>query len=222
VAKQGDPVVAQIVASKYPDEPDPFDVEVMLRTHQEAHPTLGPLFKTLHAFADRTLEEFFWDTPDIPHPVIATEKDRGTRLGYYTSMDGYTLIHRVNLNVHALRNGAEAAETLAHELVHLWQDHVGRPCKRNYHAAEFHARMAEYGIETKGRRGEHHGYTTGRWQAWMEENSDLNLEQFILPGADATKPRKMLKQACPCGYSFRTRVPRACICLECEQPYEVV
>jgi hypothetical protein len=105
-------------------------------------------------------------------------------------------------------------------MVHLWQEHVGRPCKRNYHNAEFHARMAQYGIETAGKLGKHIGYSDGRWQAWLEENNDLDLDAFVLPGSERKAPRKMLKQACPCGYSFRTRVFRAVTCDECGMPYE--
>lgn len=200
------------------------DITTMLRTHQEGDELLGGLFRALHTFADRTIDEFYQDTPDLPYPVVCMEKDRRNRLGYYTIRDGYTLVHRINLNPYSLKNGVEAAETLAHEMVHLWQAHVGRPCQRNYHSAEFHARMALYGIETHGKRGHHRGYCEDVWAQWMARNSDLELDKYILPGADQTPRRQLTKFACPdCGFSFRTRREDAyVICMndDCNVPME--
>lgn len=204
---------------------DTLDITMRLRQHQEQDPILGALFAALHTFADRTIERFYEDTPDLPYPVVAMEKDRRTRLGYYTQRDGYTLVHRINLNPYALRTGEEAAETLAHEIVHLWQEHIGKPCQRNYHGAEFHRRMATYGIETKGKKGAHVGYVEGdpTWPNWMVENEDLQLDKFVLPGADAKPTRKLLKLQCPdCGMSVRNRQPVRLMCLECTEELEVV
>lgn len=200
-----------------------LDITMRLRAHQEADPTLGRLFGALHTFADRTIERFFEDTPDLPYPVVAMEKDRRNRLGYYTSQDGYTLVHRINLNPFALKTGEQAAETLAHELVHLWQGHVGRPIKRNYHSSEFHTRMRLYGIETDGKKGTHVRYIDSTWPNWLVENEDLNLAKFILPGSDQDEPRKMTKHQCPdCGVSFRSRRTLAVMCLDCTVPFEIV
>lgn len=202
---------------------DSIDIVEALRAHQAEDPLLGPLFQALHTFADRTLERFFEDTPDMPHPVVAFEKDRRTRLGYYTSRDGYALIHRINLNPFSLRNGAEAAETLAHEMVHLWQAHVGRPCQRNYHGKEFHDRMLTYGIISDGKRGYHKGYEGDTWAQWMEENADLDLAAFLLPGMDAKPTRKLLKLQCPdCGNSVRNRNAISIICGDCHVPFDVI
>lgn len=201
---------------------DTLNIAMSLRAHQETDPTLGRLFAALHTFADRTIEEFFPDTPDLPHPVVCMEKDRINRAGYYTSKDGYTLIHRINLNPFVLRDGLEAAETLAHELIHLWQMHVGRPTKRNYHTAEFHEMMFNlYGIKTSGKAGKHSGHDE-RWDEWLEQNADLELDKFILPGADAKKPRQMIKHQCPdCQASFRCRKELNVLCLDCSVPFGV-
>lgn len=199
------------------------DITTALRAHQEADPILGGLFRALHTFADRTIDEFYHDTPDLPYPVVAMEKDRRSRRGYYTDRDGYALVHRINLNPYCLRNGAEAAETLAHELVHLWQSHVGRPIKRNYHSAEFHQRMAEYGIETTGKLGTHVSYLDVTWPNWMVTNADLRLENYILPGKDESKRRMLFKHVCPdCGASFRNRNELEVLCLACNVPFDVV
>lgn len=197
------------------------DVVAKLRRHQEADPTFGLFFLALHTFADRTIDEFFYDYPDMPRPVISVDKDRRTRLGKYRVRDGYALFHSINLNVFALKSGTDAAETLAHELVHMWETHAGKPAKNNVHTDEFHQRMALMGIHTEGPRGHHVGYTDGRWQAWLEENDDLNLGQYVLPGADAKKPRRMLKLKCACGNTIHHRRALSIMCLDCEEPYEV-
>ena len=201
---------------------EPTVVE-LLRKHQEADPMLGQFFAALHTFADRLYEHFYSEYPDLPRPVVALEKDRSNRRGYYTEKDGYTFVHRINLNPFTLRNGVEAAETLAHEIVHLWQAHVGRPCVRNYHGAEFHAQMALYGIETHGRLGYHRGYIDSTWADFMATCDDLDLASYVLPGMDAKAPRKMLKLQCPeCGNSVRNRREISILCGDCLVPFELV
>lgn len=192
-----------------------------LRDHQERDESLGVLFRSLHLFADRTKERFFEDSPDMPDPVIAMEPDRASRRGYYTTIDGYALAHRINLNPLVLRGGEEAAEVLAHEMVHLWQAHVGRPIERNYHGHEFHVRMRQYGIETDGKSGEHVRYFDPTWPNWLVENEDLMLGKFILPGTAKPDPRRMIKHQCPdCGSSFRCRRKLEVLCLDCSVPFD--
>ena len=204
-----------------------LNITAALAAHQEMDPILGSFFKALHTFAIRTIDEFYKDTPGMPYPVIALEADRRSRRGYYTERDGYALVHRINLNPFALANGEEAAFTLAHELVHLWQHHIGKPMVRNYHGADFHQRMAEYGIETEGKAGTFMRYVDVTWPNWMEENADLKLEKYLLPGheekATTKHKRKLFKHVCPdCGASFRNRNELQVLCLICSVPFEVV
>lgn len=196
-----------------------------LRCQQEADPLLGGLFTALHQCADRIAAHFYRDY-DLPYPVISMDRDRRTRMGHYQQRDGLTLVHRINLNPFALNNGVEAAETLAHEMVHLWQAHVGRPCERNYHSQEFHERMLCYGIKTAGKKGNHVGYEGSTWSDWIAEQGDLNLERYLLPGMDQPPPRQMLKWQCSaCGFSFRSRrhdVNIVCFNEDCNVPMEPV
>lgn len=195
------------------------ETTMQLRAHQEADPTFGLLFQALHTFADRTIEEFFSDTPGMPHPTISLEEDRLTRKGHYRPKDGYALVHNINLNPLAHKNGEEAAETLAHELVHLWQDTIGRPMKRNFHNAEFHGRMAQYGITTDGKNGRHVQWEI-QWPNWLVENADLRLGDFQLPGPPEDR-RSLLKFECPdCGATFRCRKAVNAMCLDCSVPFE--
>lgn len=193
-----------------------------LRAHQEAHPVIGTLYRSLHTFADRLLERFFSED-DMPQVVISVEKDRRNRLGHYRPYDGYTLCHSINLNIAALKDGLEAASTLAHEIVHVWQVVDGHPCQKNYHGQDFHSKMAELGIETAGPHGVHER-NTADWLNWIEENSDLNLEKFVLPGADQ-KPRRQLnlfRCACEGGNPVRSRKWLTLQCLDCGEIYRYV
>lgn len=198
-----------------------LDIAMRLRAHQESDETFGTFFKALHTFADRTVEEFFSDTPDLPHPVVSLEEDRLSRKGHYRPKDGYALIHNINLNPLAHVNGEEAAETLGHELVHLWQYHIGRPMQRNYHNAEFHERMRLYGIETDGKAGRHVQYIDVTWPNWLVENEDLRLVEFLLPGPPAER-RSLLKHTCPeCEATFRSRREINALCLDCHVEFEI-
>lgn len=195
----------------------------VVRARQEAEGgKLGPFFASLHQFVDRLEAEFFSDFQGtLPMPVISLERDQRNRRGYYRTTDELALTDRINLNVHVLRNGYEAAETLAHEYVHLWQAASGKPCVRNYHAAAFHERMKLMGIITEGPSGEHVALME-TWYQWLERNADLNLDKFVLPGMDAKPRQGLYKFQCSCGDNFRCRRPVVALCVKCDTPFEQV
>jgi hypothetical protein len=194
-----------------------------VREQQENDPGLGAFFKAMHTFADRTMETFFQDAPNMPSPVISLERDRPNRLGYYRPKDGTLLYDRININPRACRDGKVAAETLAHELVHLWECHTGVMTKGNNHKNCFHEKMLQYGIQTKGRLGHHIGYSGTIWPDWMEENKDLELEKFVLNNGPEAR-RRMHKFQCPgCGVSVRNRnVNLFLMCGMCDMELEWV
>lgn len=190
----------------------------ILRAEQEADEDLGPFFQVLYVFAERLLEEQ-WPQLKLDVPFITLDTV-GRKDGYFVPRDGLT-VPRVNLNPSVLRTGRDAAEVLAHELVHMKLASEGKYAKRNYHAREFHEEMKGIGILTEGRNGRHIGYTEDdNWQALMELNGDLELDQFILPGMDAKPKRKMYKHKCPkCGANFRHRTRVEVICAKCKEPF---
>jgi predicted SprT family Zn-dependent metalloprotease len=194
----------------------------MLRQHQESHPTLGDLFRALHTFADRTAKRYF-DDVEMPPVAISLDKDRRTKLGHYRPRDGYLQEHAINLNVHAHRTAADLVQTLAHELVHLWQVVDGHPCVNNHHGSDFHTRIATMGIETSGPRGMHRS-TSAEWANWLEENADLELERYVLPGVEAKARRQLNLFHCQCegGNPIRSRRWLDVTCNECGEDYEYV
>lgn len=198
------------------------DLAVSLRAHQEAHETLGGLYRALHTFADRLIERFFSDV-EMPQIVLSMEKTRRNRLGHYRPSDGYLLVHTINLNIYTMKTGLQAASTLAHELVHAWQVMDGHPCEKNYHGTDFHEKMAELGIETVGPRGMHKRETDA-WLNWMEENSDLKLDKFLMPGINQRARRQLNLFHCECdgGNPIRSRKWLDVTCNECGQEYQYV
>lgn len=195
------------------------DARVAIREEQEADPTLGPFFKALYTFADRTVDEC-WDN-SFPIPVITLDSIGRSKDGFFVPRDGMTFA-RINLNPTVLRNGADAAECLHHELVHAKLAHEGKHAQRNYHSAEFHELMLQVGILTQGRNGRHVGYTDDNWWwKWLEEdNADLALNQFILPGSERKKKRAMYKHSCPtCHASFRHRTIVHATCTKCGEEF---
>lgn len=192
------------------------DARVAIREEQEADPTLGPFFRALYIFADRTVEECWGDS--FPTPVITLETI-GRKDGFFVPRDGMTF-PRINLNPNVLRNGADAAECLTHELVHAKLSHEGRHAQRNYHSAEFHELMEQVGILTQGRNGRHVGYTDDDWWwKWLNDaNVDLHLDQYQLPGQPKRK-RAMYKHTCPCGQKFRHRVAVHATCTKCGEEF---
>lgn len=196
-----------------------MSAELELRYRQVQDETYGPLFDALYAFADRTLTRFFDDVPDIPAVVLTMERDRYGRAGFFTPMNGALLRNVINLNPFGLRDGKEAAETIAHELVHHWQTYVGASTD---HDEEFHQTMMTlYGISTHGSEGRHGGHDE-RWDEWMEENADLGLERFLLPGMNARAPRRMKKHVCPeCLASFHSRTEMYVLCGKCRKRFVI-
>lgn len=192
-----------------------------LREHQEGDEQLGAIFAALHTFADRTINRFFSDAPDMPHPTIGFGKVRSSCKGSYEPKSLMALEDHITIDPFKVTDGAQAAEVLAHELVHQWQHYIGRLPERNYHNAEFHNRLGTLGVISTGKRGHHDGYTENNvWEIWMHQNKDLKLAAFTLPGEQAG--RQLLKWQCPvCGFSFRTRrtdVNVLCFMEECEEP----
>lgn len=193
-----------------------MNIEEQIRKRQMEHEVFGPMYGRLYTFVDRTIDEFFWDVPDFPWPTLSMEKGRAGRAGHYEPVDALGVPHRINLNPFELRDGAQAAETLAHELLHMWEELTGQPTLDNVHSEEFNERMFSlFGIRTEGHDGRHTA-SDERWDEWLEKNADLNLSAIILPGSEKKVKRRMLKHTCPhCGATFHARKKMSVICGAC-------
>lgn len=86
-------------------------------------------------------------------PCLITLQRRKHALGYFAgrrfkSADGVHVTDEIALNpTHFARCGAkDVLSTLAHEQVHQWQAHFGKPSRPGYHNMEWAAKMREVGL----------------------------------------------------------------------------
>jgi hypothetical protein len=103
---------------------------------------------------------------ELPECLITLQRKRGA-YGYFCggrfgNMDE-TRDHEIdeialNPQYMNLRDPLETLSTLAHEMVHLWQHHKGKPTKTNPHNREWGRKMVEIGLPPVGPGGK----TTGR------------------------------------------------------------
>lgn len=191
-----------------------------LRRQQCALDPLGAVYTALYELHDRLRKTFYSDSPDdqdMPEAIIRFGPLKRNRMAEYTRFDG-TLWTVITIDPLKHRTAADAAEYLAHEMVHLWMDYLGYEQSDNYHGKPFHDAMANYGICTSGRYGEHVGYIGDVWKQWMEENHDLGLGWFVLSDEPQVN-RRLMKWQCPtCGFSFRSR--RTDLIVRCQHQLE--
>lgn|SRR5678815_1891697 len=152
-----------------------------LRDYQCADVLLGGLYRALHTMVERTWAEWFYDDGCLPTYTLGFDETNNEEFGkgYFVNVNGALLPNYISLNVWRHSNAEEVVETLCHEVTHLWQMKAGLPVG---HADHFRVRMAEMGIAANS-HGIHVAYTTGRWQAWLVENEDLQLANYLLPGS---------------------------------------
>jgi len=88
---------------------------------------------------------------DLSDCLITLQRERRT-YGYFSSA---RFVHHtgqqtdeiaMNPGYFAIRSMRETLSTLAHEMVHAWQFHHGKPGRRGYHNKEWAARMEAIGL----------------------------------------------------------------------------
>jgi len=80
--------------------------------------------------------------------------------------------HEISINPShiGVRSMRETVSTLAHEMVHLWQQEFGQPSRRGYHNQEWAERMISIGL-MPSTTGEPGGKTTGQ-----------GVSHYVIPG----------------------------------------
>lgn len=95
--------------------------------------------------------------------------------------------------------------TLVHEMVHLWQEHHGKPSDYNHHNREWHREANRVGLLTT--KGDYTGHT----EPAPEFNAALKEFKPRLTGIpfrlEARSKGKLRKWVCLCGYSVRVAIP---------------
>lgn len=111
----------------------------------------------------------------LPECLITLQREKST-YGYFSAQrfvhrDGQAMTDEIALNpsYFAVVDVREILQTIAHEMVHLWQHHFGDPGRRRYHNRQWAEKMQEIGL-MPSHTGQPGGRTTG------EKMSDYAIE----------------------------------------------
>ena len=102
----------------------------------------------------------------LPDCLITLQRKKGCA-GYFsgrrfTRADGSDVTDEIALNpAHFHKGPVEVFQTLVHEMVHLWQEHFGKPSRRTYHNKEWAERMKAVGLQPSD-TGQPGGKETGQ------------------------------------------------------------
>lgn len=162
-----------------------------------------------------------------PCLITLQRKGRGT-FGYYAAMrfgtaSGATT-DEIALNPRWFKERPliDVMSTLVHEMVHLWQQHFGRPSRTNYHNREWAGEMLRLGLHPShtgrpggrmtGQQMTHYVVARGRFEIAAQELSqkqsaltwfDIQAAVLLPKGLEdfiASPPRagRRMKFSCPC------------------------
>lgn len=165
-----------------------------------------PLQPTPEVYAElqQAFEHFNWSLFDdqLPDCLITLQRERRT-YGYFSSA---RFVRRsgertdeiaMNPSYFGVRTIRDTLSTLAHEMVHMWQFHYGKPGRRGYHNQQWALRMEMVGLmpsdtgEAGGRKvGEkmsHYIIHGGRFDVSCAE---LLTREFALSWLDRFPPER--------------------------------
>jgi SprT-like family len=178
----------------------------------------------------------------LPPCLITLHRESHRVLGYFSHKrfvrlsDGRTATDEIAMNpIHFAGRALTAVlSTLAHEMVHLWQAHLGKPSRKAYHNKEWAEKMKSIGLQPSD-TGEPGGKETGQKMghyvtlggAFERATAELLQEGFALSWADAAIPDKVakpkksgsrVKYTCPdCGANAWGKDGLHLICADCDQ-----
>jgi hypothetical protein len=184
----------------------------------------------LHAECVRAVKWWnvrYWNG-DLPEPIVTFQPNgpRSMRLGHYQAKTwkgaaGEVRDELVLYSDLCLSRGIEqVCQTIVHELVHVWEQHSGKPPHSNHHGRRWHAEAKRVGLETEGPKG----FT----KPTPQFKADLHA---FAPKAIAPSRRvgirrgtgKLRKWVCRCGFGVRVAVPYFnAECRDCGQRFKLV
>lgn len=205
----------------------PYAAKANYRTPTEA--LYGDLQKAFNLF---NKELFDGKLPDV---MITVAKAKGKR-GYFhpeqfLHREDRDPLHEICMVPDSLdRPVREALSTLAHEMVHLWQEEFGKPGKNGHHNEEWAKKMDEIGL-TPTSTGQPGGKRTGRNVTHMIVDGGAYDIAFAMAEADLAyvgktvitvpkvkkKDLSKLVSVCPeCNAKAWSKQGLKLICFDCE------
>jgi predicted SprT family Zn-dependent metalloprotease len=181
---------------------------------------------------------------ELPPCLITMQRHKGA-LGFFSgerfanTSDPMEITDEIALNpVHfATRKPVEVLSTLVHEMVHLWQHHLGTRPRKGYHDKQWAGKMLAVGL-IPTETGELGGKQTGQHVTHLIEESGrfaqaveklLKDQPAILyhdrAGEDdevrKKKAASKTKYTCPgCGLNAWAKPDAPLVCGECQEPME--
>jgi hypothetical protein len=177
----------------------------------------------------------------LPHVLVTLQRHAKAR-GYFAP-DRFTgriedsAAHELAMNPDTFtgRTDEEILSTLAHEMVHVWQQSQGTPPRRAYHDRQWAAKMKEIGLHPSS-TGQPGGNETGQSMthyivqggAYATAYAKLKAKEFQLhwqsapPGSQAkAKAASKTKFTCPeCEQNAWARPDALLICGDCYEDGE--
>jgi len=209
-------------------EPKPAEtINRALRRHQVKVDDwrFGKLAANLHTWAGRMCVEFKLQLEQVPALMIERLRKR---LGHYRKgRNAFGLNDEIALDEHHVQVSPywETLGTLAHEILHLWQEHKGKPPgpnSRNYHNKQYRQKAQELGLIVD---------RYGRTQYAQGDTPFLNLlRKYGVDVPEIPKPELLSSRRCgsklilyECSCPVKVRVGRSRFnarCLDCGSLFE--
>ena len=179
----------------------------------------------------------------LPHCLITMQRHKGA-YGYFSGDrfasigDPQDITDEIALNpAHfASRPPTGTLSTLAHEMVHLWQHHCGKPSRNGYHNKQWADRMRGIGLipsdtgqpggKDTGQKITHVIEPGGRFEkacaAFLAKHTTILYHDRAGEGEAATRKKKAAsktKYTCPgCGLGAWAKPDAPLVCGKCKEP----
>jgi predicted SprT family Zn-dependent metalloprotease len=172
---------------------------------------------------------------ELPDVLITMQRHKGSR-GYFAAQRfahrrADDVVDEIALNPAAMqdRTDRQVASTLAHEMVHLWQEHHGKPGRRGYHNKQWAAKMEAIGL-MPSHTGEPGGKRTGQAvthfiidggpfdRAWTQLEQDgfrFDYQDRLTNGPETVRKIKV-RYACSCAHVWG-KPGLSLQCLACDE-----
>jgi hypothetical protein len=214
-----------IVGKKQVNSPE--TINIALRDHQSEADDwhFHELIADLHIWAERMILDFKFETENIPALMIERLRKR---LGHYRGgRNSFGLKDEIALDEHHVRADPywQVLGTLAHEFIHLWQKHKGKPSgpnSRNYHNKEYRQKAGELGliVDQYG----HTQYAPGD-TPFLTLLKKYGVQVPKIPKPDFPSPQRcrssLVLYECSCGVKVRVGRSRFnAKCLDCGSLFE--
>jgi predicted SprT family Zn-dependent metalloprotease len=136
----------------------------------------------------------------LPCALITLQR-RKSSYGYFAAQRfshrrGTEILDEIALNPAVMQNRTDEqiASTLVHEMVHLWQEHFGKPGRGRYHNKQWAAKMDAIGL-VPSHTGEPGGKCTGQ-----------RVSHYVAEGGPFQREWKFLAEECGFTFDYHDRL----------------